>query len=183
MLDGLISPGEWDNALTFEAGLHAKILLRQDGDYFYIGIDCRDVIRPSINLELAEDSTEVWQFHVGAQIGERIVTRESTRRENPTWLWSYSDNWMANEMRWDYDEMDRLKEEAGGEWLAEDFAKVAFPSHGAEYQFRKTRFDASRYYFRLHLFFLDPPGHKLDPVVFPEGTAMGDITGWAVLEL
>ncbi len=180
LVDGLFSPGEWDDAIAFETGPHSKMLFKQDAVYFYIGVDSRDLIAPATNLFLAAEATDILQFHISAQVGERRVTRESTRSENPAWKWGYSDNWMANEVRWDDRELQRLTKEAG-EWRADLFARVAYPSHGAEFQFRKTRFNAPRYFFRLDLIYA--PDFDAKPEVFPEGTQMGDTTGWAVLVL
>jgi hypothetical protein len=180
LLDGLFSPGEWDDAVALKTGPHSTMLFKQDADYFYIGVDSRTLIAPSTDLFLAADSAEIRQFHVSAQVSERKVTRESTRSENPEWNWGYSDGWMANEVRWNDREFKRLMEDAG-EWRADLFAQVAYPSHGAEFQFRKSRFGAQRYSFRLELVYA--PDFDANPEVFPEGTEMGDITGWAVLEL
>ncbi len=180
LVDGLFSPGEWDDALDFETGPHSRMLFKQDADYFYIGVDCRELVGPATNLFLAADATEIVQFHVSAQVAERRVTRVSTRSDNPAWTWGYSDNWMANEVRWNDGELKRLIEEAGG-WSADLFAKAAYPSHGAEFQFRKARFSAQRYFFRLDLIY--PPDYDANPEIFPLGTKMGDISGWAVIEL
>ncbi len=177
MTDGVFSLGEWDDAARIEVNDSLSLYLKQNQGHAFVGVRSPDLVVPVFNLFISPAEGRVHQLHISAQIGERALDTSSADAEDPDFVWGYSPQWYANEIRWDE---RRLREivESGAKSRDDAFPDVIFPYDGAEFQIKQSKYNAGEWRLRLEIAW-----HSAydDPLVFPPGTARKDTDGWMTL--
>jgi hypothetical protein len=176
MIDGVFSEEEWDNALLVDASEAVKIYLKQERGHVFVGVLCIRLMSPTMDLFIQPGDQEIYQLHTSAQIGE-IVLREGDS-EDPPWVWGYSPDWYANEVRWD----QRQREELIAQGMDRDRAQIEtlFPYDGFEFQIRASKFESSEWRIRVEV--RSAPDFDA-PFVFPPHTQRRSTEGWLTLRL
>jgi hypothetical protein len=173
LLDGTFSPGEWADAVSIDAGV-VGLFLKQEKGHVLLGVRCRGLTSPVVDLYVEPLGGEIHQLHASAQLGERTVPSDGS--EPPPFTWGRSPFWYANEVRWDEGRRRQLINE--GMEAGEAQMETLFPYDGFEFQIRRDKFGAAQWRVRLEVW--SAGGNTL---VFPAGTRPGDATGWLVLDL
>jgi hypothetical protein len=176
MTDGLFHPEEWEDAAFLDLGETAELFLKEQGGHVFVGVHCGDLGKPfTMDLYLAGSDGEIHQLHASAQIGERTLT---PGEEDPPWIWGYSPDWYANEVRWNQPMAQSLIEE--GETRTEAQRAALFEYHGFEFQLRREKFQGNEWFLRVEI--RSYPDFD-SPLIHPEGTSRDDTDGWLRLAL
>jgi hypothetical protein len=131
-----------------------------------------------VNIFISPDGKSIYQMHTSAQIGERVVNENSSRTDNPPFIWGYSLDWYANEIRWDNEKMQELMKQGKSRNEAQEMSY--FKYDGFEFQIKQSKFASHQWLFRLEV----PIAPDFDkPVIYPTGTVMKSTKGWIKLEL
>jgi len=178
LLDGLFSPGEWDDAWQKDLGSGVTLYLKKTGGYVFIGVRYSPFKGSVADLFISPDGRAIHHLHASAQIGERQVQETSGRGENPEFVWGDTSDWYANEIRWNQRLMDQLMKEGRSRYEAQ--TKSLYRYDGFEFQIRASKFSSKSWLFRLEA---PAPADWENPVVFPTGTAMTKTDGWLRLIL
>ena len=137
---------------------------------------CIRLITPIVDLFIQPTGQEIYQLHVSAQIGERVLG--GSAEEDPPWVWGHSPDWYANEVRWNRAQEERLIAEGVSEGEAQ--SRANFPYDGFEFQVRASKFESSEWQIRIEV----PSAPDYDaPFVFPPETVRRSTDGWLVLTL
>ena len=171
LLDGLFSPGEWDDALKVRIHERVELLLKTNSGNLFLGLKFEDAAGVIVDLWMTSDDKTVYQMHSSGQLGEGVLTLPSTD-EWPGTRIGYTRDWDANEIKAD----SKLKAEwqAAGR-PADGYRRVLFPSDGKEFQIVLTKFTGHRLKMRFRAG--DPKGL----IVFPENTDLKTTDGWLEL--
>lgn len=173
MIDGLFTPGEWDNAFAIDAGEGVTLHLKQEKGHVFIGIRCTGLGTAVVDLFISPTGNEIHQLHASAQIGEIVLSGPG--EEDPPFVWGYSPEWTANEVRWDQARRERLVAQGMDPGQAQ--VETIFPYDGFEFQIRKGKFDSSRWLIRFGVY-----SSQLR-IAFPPDTEAKDTQGWLLLDL
>ncbi len=178
LLDGLFSPGEWENAKKIDLHPNVSLFLKQTNGHVFLGVKITPFQTASVNLFLSPDGKNIHQLHTSAQIGERLVHEDSGRNDNPSFIWGNSSEWYANEIRWDNKKMQALMKQGKDRNEAQELS--FFTYDGFEFQIKQSKFSSDQWMFRIEV----PMAPDFDkPVIFPAGTEMKTTDGWLRLEL
>lgn len=178
LLDGLFSPGEWDDAWQRDLGSGVRLYLKQMGGYVYIGVRYSPFKGSVADLFISPDGQAIFHLHASAQIGERRVQATSSSWENPEFVWGDTSDWYANEIRWNQRLMDKLMKEGRSRDEAQTMSFYLYD--GFEFQIRTSKFSSKSWLFRLEAPI--PPDWER-PIVFPARTTMTKTDGWLRLIL
>ncbi len=89
LLDGKISPGEWDDAII----LSDSIYLKRDSKYLYLAVGTSEFGPVSVDLYFDLDKTgHILNLHASAKLGEREGVIDSLSE----WQWWNNYKWSAN---------------------------------------------------------------------------------------
>jgi len=177
MTDGMIQPGEWDDATTVTLNPRTSLFLKQYRGHLYLGLDARQMVSPSVDLFFTHDGAQILDLHRSAQLGEMVLRAGAPDSTDPEWVWGRTSGWYSNEGRWTYRTQDSLMRTAGMSWT-EAFRIAGFPMDIAEFDILTSKLGASRLLFRIAIETADE-----SPVVFPPGTSRKNPAGWATLLL
>jgi hypothetical protein len=178
LLDGLFSPGEWEDAEKIIIHPNVHLYLKKYGGHVFIGIKITPYKTSVVDMFISADGKSIHHLHASAQIGERLVNDNSGLWDKPSFIWGYSVDWYANEIRWDNGKMQELMKKGKGRNEAQEMSY--FKYDGFEFQIKESKFSSDCWMFRI----LVPMAPDFDnPVVFPEGTEMKSTNGWLRLEL
>ena len=168
LLDGRLSPGEWDDARAIPLTDSIRLLLKQVDGHVFLAIATGSRVPRVVDLFLADGSGQVHQLHASAQIGERALPDTLWEDMQPAWRWGNHVDWIANEAKVDATQpADR------------PFAARLFPADGTEFQIRRSRFSGTRW--RLRVEVRTFAGDAIADVL--PRLATRDPATWAVLEL
>jgi hypothetical protein len=127
---------------------------------------------------ISPDGKTIHHLHTSAQISERLVMEDSGPWDNPSFIWGYSVDWYANEIRWDNEKMQALMKEGTSRNEAQEMSY--FPYDGFEFQIKQSKFSSDQWLFRIEVP-ITPDWEK--PIVYPSGTEMKSTKNWIRLEL
>jgi hypothetical protein len=178
LLDGLFSPREWDGAWQRDLGAGVKLCLKKMEGHIFVGVRYSPFKGSVADLFISPDGQAIYHLHASAQIGERRVQENSSRWENPEFIWGDTSDWYANEIRWNQKRMDQLIKEGRGRDEAQ--AMSFYRYDGFEFQIKASKFSSRSWLFRVEASI--PPDWER-PIVFPVGTAMTKTDGWLRLVL
>jgi len=171
MTDGLFHPEEWADAASHPLGETVELYLKEFRGHVYVGVHCGELDKPfSMDLYLAGSDGEIRQLHTSAQIGERALT---PGEEDPPWIWGYSPDWYANEVRWNQPMAHSLMEE--GETRTEAQRAALFDYDGFEFQILRDKFSGNEWLLRVEV--RSYPDFD-SPLIHPEGTPRDRADGW-----
>jgi hypothetical protein len=178
LLDGLFSPGEWEDAKKIIIHPNVHLYLKKYGGHVFIGIKITPYKTSVVDMFITADGKSIHHLHASAQIGERLVNEDSGLWDKPSFIWGFSVDWYANEIRWDNGKMQELMKKGKNRNEAQEMSY--FKYDGFEFQIKESKFSSARWMFRV----LVPMAPDFDnPVVFPKGTEMKSTNGWLKLEL
>jgi hypothetical protein len=169
LLDGRLSPGEWDDAAVVPIGDSVRMLVKQVGGHVLVAVSSGARVGRPVDLYLQDASGTISQLHASMQIGERVHRDTLWTGDAPAWHWGNHVDWIANETKLD------SKQPTGG-----TFSSRLFPGDGTEFQIRRSRFLGRewRVWVEMNAF----PGTEGGPIFFPRN-ATRDTGTWAVLQL
>ncbi|MEW6335991.1 MAG: hypothetical protein AB1625_01200 [Acidobacteriota bacterium] len=181
LIDGIFTPGEWDDARKVELAPNVELLVKRTTSFVYVGVrfakpDPRD-FHGSVDLLLSSDGTSIRQLHAGAQLGERPLNGAAEPDAAPAFVWGDTRDWVANESRWNERKVADLMEKGKDRDAA--LKQSMYESDGYEFQIRKSKFAAGTWLLRIRAFV--PPG--LTREFFPAGTSFTSTAGWFRLRL
>lgn len=113
LLDGIFSPGEWDDALSFSIEQRVNLLIKTKKGHLFVGIKCSDLKIPVADIYLSTEKGPIYQLHASAQLGERILSEEPGPENDPSFNWGDTKDWYANEVRWNNRELASIMESEG----------------------------------------------------------------------
>jgi len=178
MLDGLFSPGEWEDAVKIDIQKNMSLYLKKYGGHVFLGIKITPYRTSVVDMFISPDGKSIHHLHASAQIGERIVNENSGPWDNPSFIYGYSVDWYANEIRWDNGKMQELMKQGKSQNEAQEMS--FFPYDGFEFQVKQSKFPSDQWLFRLEV----PIAPDFDkPIIYPIGTAMKSTKNWIRLEL
>lgn len=175
--DGVFSPGEWDDAHRLALTPSVQLLVKQYRGVVFIGVrgSGQGAIGPS-DLFLATPGGPVYQLHVSAQLGEKVLPATG---DAPPFRFGYTSGWYANEQRRDMQEAERLEKE--GKNPIEIMIATAYPADGIEFAIRRSKLPGPRWLMRLEASALE--AGKPGMLVHPAGTTERATDGWQALRL
>jgi len=178
LLDGLFSPGEWEDAVKIDLRQDVSLYLKKCGGHVFIGVKITPFKTSVVDMFISPDGKSIHHLHASAQIGERLVDENSGPWDNPSFIWGYSADWYANEIRWDNGKMQDLIKNGKSSGEAQEMSY--FKYDGFEFQIKQSKFSSDQWFFRVEV----PMGPDFGkPIVFPSGTEMKSPKGWIRLEL
>ena len=168
--DGILSPGEWDDALQIPLGGPRELRLKQ----------CRGVVFIAVRgagpseLSLAVPGGPISKLHVSAQLAEVLLPATGPA---PSFRFGLTKDWYANELRRDEAESERLQKE--GKSPIEIIQGSSYPSDGIEFAIRRSKLPGDRWLMRLWATaFID---NKPGLITFPPAAAERTTDGWLEL--
>ncbi|MCP4727494.1 MAG: hypothetical protein GY863_20820 [bacterium] len=169
--DGIFSPGEWEDSKTVIINENLTMYLKHYGDVFYIGLKCPEYKMPVTDMFITADGTEIYQFHISAQLGEIKFSIDG--QDEPEWEFGNTSGWYGNEIRWNYGKSNALV--AQGMDNTEAQVSSCFPHEGHEYAFRKDKFGSNSLMIRFEMMYV---GHYDKPIIYPQDTEQKNTAGW-----
>lgn len=179
MTDGIFQPGEWDDAATLVINDSVSVLFKQFRGHFFLALDARQLLSPSVDVFLCSDSQHITQLHVSAQLGERVLFPAPLVSSDTNWVWGRTSGWYANEFRWIYRLLDSLM---NTDSMSYDSAIMiaGFPHEAIEIDLLTSKIGPSPWLFRLDIW----TAYTIDrPLPFPPNTDQDDLSGWGQLVL
>jgi len=161
LVDGKVSAGEWADAAKIEIGKGAELLAKQQDDYVLLAVILPNHSSGFVDLFIAPDSSEIFDLHASAKLGERAT---STPGKWPDWKWWNNRDWTANVSR------------------VESFDEKKFlPENIREFQIKRTRFPGDEWRVRVVLSIDHGQGYK--ETHLPEATLGQRSEQWLRLRL
>jgi len=177
LVDGLFSPGEWDDALAIQVRPDLQLLLKKSAGFVFLGLKYSPFCLSSVDLFVSPGGKAVTQLHVSAQLGESPLPGPASAGGPGPFVWGATSDWYANEIRWDAGKVEALMKE--GKARAEAQEAAIYRYDGFEFQIRQSKFGSDAWLVRLETHM--PPDWS--PVVFPPGTTPASTEGWLKIEL
>jgi len=162
MIDGVLSPGEWQNSKAMEVPGVAILYFQQSADFAYIAVQYQNSTSGIVDLYLSPSEGEVYNLHASAKLGERKLGANGY----PDWTWWNNHGWTANVSRVD------------------SFEKRTFlPATVREFQIRRARFPSPTWRLRLELTAMNANSEPQATTVSPPGATGKSIVDWLALDL
>lgn len=168
LLDGQLTPGEWDDARVVPITDSLRLLVKQAGGHVFVAVATGSRIPRPIELFIDNGGDSLHVLHASAQIGERAFADTLWQDTVPQWRWGNHVDWMANEGKVD------ATRPAGV-----PYRHRLFPADVTEFQIRRSRFPGDRWRMRVDVMVF-AQGHPTE--VFPPG-ANRDSSTWMTLVL
>jgi hypothetical protein len=179
MTDGIFQPEEWDDASKLIINDSVSILFKQYQGHFFLALDSRKLLSPSLDLFLCADSPTIQQLHVSAQLGERKLPLAPEIATDTVWVWGKTSNWYANEFRWIYRLLDSLIN-VGGLDYETAIKQAGFAHEAIEIDLLQSKIAGAPWFFRIEIW-TARMGEK--PLIFPPETDTDNLDRWARFEL
>jgi len=173
LIDGLFSPGEWDDALIRPINNRVDLYLKVNSGHLFLGLKYKDAIGVVSDLWMTSDDRTVYQMHSSGQLGEAELSLP-VGDNMPEIIMGYTKDWDANEVK--SDSKKKAEWQAAGR-PAEDYSKVLFPSDGKEYQIVLSKFSGRSIKMRLMA------GDRKGRIVYPEKSDLKSTENWVELIL
>ncbi len=178
LLDGLFSDGEWEDAKKIDIDQNVFLYLKKYGGHIFIGIKITPYKTSVVDMFISPDGKSIHHLHASAQISERLVNENSGPWDNPAFIWGYSVDWYANEIRWNNEKMQELVKKGKSRNEAQEMSYFRYD--GFEFQIKESKFPSDQWLFRIEVP-MAPDFEK--PVIYPYGTEMKSTKGWIRLDL
>lgn len=168
LLDGQLSPGEWDDARVLPLGDSLRLLVKQTGGHVFVALATPGRVPRPVEIFIDDGRDTLHVLHASAQVGERAFADTLWQGAVPPWRWGNHVDWIANEAKVD------AARPAG-----DPMADRLFPADATEFQIRRSRFPAARWRVRIDVMAF-AAGRPVE--VFPRG-ANRDPSTWLTLVL
>ncbi len=161
MIDGKLTPGEWDDAAQFLLGNLARVYVQQSHDYVWLAVECLTCDMFALDFYVQPADGSLYDLHSSAKIGERKFQGNSWPEP---WTWWNNEGWTANWSRVDSFEQ-----------------RTFMPQRFREYQISRQRFagETWRVMFELQL----PAEPNWQTFAFPEGARNNSSQHWMSFQL
>lgn len=160
MVDGKLSPGEWDDAAQFLLGSKARIYVKELRDYVWIAVEYLAGDNFALDLYLQPADGSIYDLHSSAKLGERKLHGDSWSEE---WKWWNNEGWVANCSRVD------------------SFERRTFVGQKVrEFQISRARFSGKTWHVAFEL--LLPAEPQWQTAIFPEGARNTSNEHWMLLQ-
>lgn len=178
LLDGTFSPGEWEDAKKIKIHQNVSLYLKKYRGHVFIGVKIDPYKTSVVDLFISPDEKNIHHLHTSAQICERVINENSGPWDNPSFIYGYSVDWYANEIRWDNGKIQKLMKQGKSKNEAQELSY--FKYDGYEFQIKRSKFPSDYWLLRIEV----PMIPEWDrPIVYPSGTVMKSTKGWIGLEL
>ena len=177
LLDGIFSPGEWEDARKIDINQNVDLFIKKYQGHVFIGVKTTPYKTFVVDLFISPNGKTIHHLHTSAQICERLVHENSGPWDNPSFIYGYSKDWYANEIRWDNEKMQELINKGKSRNEAQEMSY--FKYDGYEFQIKQSKFPSDQWLLRIEVP-ISPEWDK--PVIFPSGTEMTSTKGWIRLE-
>ena len=162
MIDGVLSEGEWQHAVSVDVPDTARLYFQRSADFVYVAVQYTNSPSGIVDLYLSPREGEVFDLHASAKLGERQLRGKTF----PDWSWWNNHDWTANISHVD------------------SFEKRTFlPAPIREYQIRHSRFGSNAWRVRFELTAMGANNETQAHAVFPHGTIDTSTAGWLELDL
>ncbi len=176
LIDGVFSPGEWDDALKVEVRPNIQLFLKKSAGFVFVGVRYAPFTIAVADLFISPDGKSIRHLHVSAQLGERLLNDTPGTDDDPEFVWGDTTGWYANEIRWSERKVQALIKEGKERGQAQEASVYKYD--GFEFQIRQSKFGSDEWLVRLES---PMPPDWTKPVVFPEGTDAASTRGWLKL--
>ncbi len=176
LIDGLFSPGEWNDALKIEIRPNIHLFLKKSAGFVFLGVRYTPFTLSVVDLFISPDGKSTHHLHVSAQLGERLLNATPSLDDDPGFDWGDTTGWYANEIRWSANKAQALVKEGKNQGEAQQASLYKFD--GFEFQIRQSKFESDEWLVRLET--PAPPDWE-KPAVFPAGADMASFRGWLKL--
>jgi hypothetical protein len=175
MTDGIFQPEEWNDASTLVVNDSVSLQFKQYRGHFYIALDSRRLLAPTIDLYLSSDSLHIHQLHVSAQLAEQLLLVDPEGPIDTVWVPGRTSDWYANEFRWIYRSQDSLVNIEGMSW-GEAILQTCFPHEAIEIDVLQSKIGGGPWFFRIAVWTARTDDQ---PLAFPPGTTSYNLENWA----
>jgi len=173
LIDGIFSPGEWDDALKINIRPNIQLLLKKNAGFVFIGVRYSPYTLAVVDLCISPDGKAIRQLHVSAQLGERLLNDTPGPDDDPEFVWGDTTGWYANEIRWNAGKAQALMKEGKSRDEAQEASLYKYD--GFELQIQWSKFGSDEWLVRLE----SPlPPDWTKPIIYPEGTDAASTRGW-----
>jgi ketosteroid isomerase-like protein len=173
LIDGLFSPGEWDDALICPINDRVDLYLKVNSGHLFLGMKYKEAVGVVSDIWMTSDDRTVYQMHSSGQLGETVLSLP-VGDNMPETIMGYSKDWDANEIK--SDSKKKAEWQAAGRPV-EGYRKVLFPSDGKEYQIVLSKFSGRRLKMRLMA------GDSKGLTIYPEKSDLKSTDNWLELVL
>lgn len=178
LIDGIFSHAEWEDAKKIDVSQNVSLYLKKYRGHIFVAVKVTPYRTFVVDLFISPDGKSIHHLHASAQISERQVNENSGPWDNPSFIYGFSSDWYANEIRWNNEKMQALMKEGKSRDEAQEMSY--FKYDGYEFQIKESKFSSNNWLLRIEVPIL-PDYDK--PVVFPSNTKMTSTKGWMRLEL
>ena len=147
MVDGKVSPSEWDDATRTSLFQGGKLYVKRDAEYMYLAVWFPEGTAMTVDLYVDDDKRPITDLHASARLGERVPRPDGW--SNDDWHWANNRDWVAN--------VSRVKS-----WEPREF----FNENVREFQIKRSRFPAKQWRVMLDVMTRQPDG-KWTTTAFP----------------
>ena len=176
LIDGLFSPGEWDDAQKRHINDRVDLYLKVNSGHLFLGLKYTDPVGVITDIWITADDKTVYQLHSSGALAEGVLSLPVAEERLDNYIVGYSKDWNANEVK-----TDRKKRDA---WMAagrpggiEAQRNHLFPSDGKEFQILQSKFSGNRLKLRIM------SGDAKSFFIFPEKTDLKSTENWMELVL
>jgi hypothetical protein len=160
MIDGKLSPKEWDDATTFPLGKRARVYVKQSRGYVWMAVECLAGDDFALDFYIRPGRGSLYDLHSSAKLGERRLQGSSWSDD---WKWWNNEGWVANWTRVDSFEQ-----------------RTFLPQKVREYQISRERFTGNNW--RVMFALILPAHPEWQTFTFPEGATSTSTEHWMVLQ-
>lgn len=176
LIDGIFTPGEWDDALAVDLRPDLRLHLKKTAGFVFLGVEYSKTdaraFHDSVDVFISPDGTSIRQLHVGAQLGERTLNGTPGLDDDPPFDWGETSDWYGNESRWSERNVDVLMKQ--GQTRPEAQAQSFFRSDGYEIQIRQAKFGSNEWRLGLRTYRLADKAREFHP----RGASATSTAGW-----
>jgi hypothetical protein len=162
MIDGRLSPGEWQDSRQIDVTGVGSLHIQQVGDFVYIAVQYTSAPSGMVDLYVSPREGEIYDLHASAKLGERQLRGNSF----PEWSWWNNRDWVANTSRVDSFEN-----------------RTFLPTPIREFQIRRSRFASTVWRVRFELTTMGTANQILSTSTYPAQTSDKSTAGWLQLDL
>ena len=178
--DGQIENVEWVDAkrITLSEKDSVYLFAKQNDKFIFLAIRTPFRMISYVDMYFDYGDNYIHNIHSSSQLGERILVDTAWNDQSPTFHFGRSDQWYANEMRFDRIKAQELitanptRDRNTMQW------ETTFPYDGYEYILKKSKFNKPRWKIRIEIK-TGMPGYQ--NVIYPATSELKRSAGWADL--
>ncbi len=165
-IDGTLDKVEWQKASVFQLEDKNKVLIIQNRENVFIGLDNNENVLRYADVYIASEAGTI-NLHASMQLGERKLT-EGWNDTIPKWNWGNNKNWAANRLLLRGKDLKSLN-------------KSQLNAYN-DYEFKISKEKLASANFRIYIEIKDIYG-KESGVCFPKDSIRYNINNWQSIHL